>query len=121
MTGVFSPSGASFLAAAIIFVNCSPGPALGLVVGYTLIFVAILDVFGLALLFVGVGIFIALGHFALLFYCYKSRNHCAANEPNRVQFRANRRIFLREKRISGVPISPVVFRRILHFHALLRP
>ena len=67
MTGVFSPSGASFLAAAIIFVNCSPGPAFGLVMGYTLIFVTILDVFGLALLFVGVRIFIALGHFAFPF------------------------------------------------------
>ena len=95
MTGVFSPSGASFLAAAIVFVNCSPGPAFGLVMGYTLIFVTILDVFGLTLLFVGVGIFIALGHFALLFCCYKSRNHCAANEPNQVQFRASQRISLR--------------------------
>src|SRR5262245_8487162 len=54
MAGVLAASRARFLAAAIVLVDGRPGPALGLVLRHTPLFVAFRDVVGLTLLFVRV-------------------------------------------------------------------
>src|SRR5690606_31671783 len=60
------PSRAGLLAAAIVLVDGGPGAALGLLVGNAAILVAFLDMLGLALLLVGIGTLVALGHVGLL-------------------------------------------------------
>ena len=52
-------TGTTLLAAAFLLVHRRPGTAFGFVGGYATILVALFDVFGLALLLVGVGLFAA--------------------------------------------------------------
>jgi hypothetical protein len=58
--------GAGFLAAAAFLVDRRPGAAFGLLLGDAAVLIAFLDMFGLALLFVGVAALVAARHGILL-------------------------------------------------------
>ncbi len=62
MVLVMAAAGAGFLAATALLVDGSPGAGLGLLLGNATVFVAFLNVLSLALLFVGIGGFVTLGH-----------------------------------------------------------
>ncbi|CUW98833.1 membrane hypothetical protein [Agrobacterium genomosp. 2 str. CFBP 5494] len=57
-----SAAGAGFLATAALLVHRGPGPAFGLFFGYATILISFFDMFGLALLLVRIGRFVAAGH-----------------------------------------------------------
>jgi hypothetical protein len=55
-------AGARFVAAVGLLVHCGPGPTLGFVLRHATLLVALLDVLGLALLLVGIGVLITTRH-----------------------------------------------------------
>src|SRR5690606_26459695 len=110
VAGLRAATRARFLAAAIVLVHRRPGAALGFVLAHALFLVAFLDMLGLALLLVGIGGFIALGHFCLL--SCKTRRHSAGGTKARLPFR----------RPGGKPEKPArsSYHRVRLTRAILR-
>src|SRR5690606_35094004 len=62
ITGLVATAGAGFVATAIVLVDRGPGATLGFIGRDAPLFIALLDMLGLALLLVGIGGFVTLGH-----------------------------------------------------------